>query len=140
MNKYKELKLKHQKEVDAFPFGFAFSDKQFAEMMAKWGLAKDDTDKIYSIGGGGYILKTDSKAMDEMFARHRAELKEFRKQPDNLYQMFVYEMFNHEYAISYDDEEVLDACGITLEELGVDKMIHEVYRDACKYVIENTEI
>ena len=52
MSKYTELKAKHQKEVDAFPFGFAFNQSQFNEMMAKWGLTPNDTDKIYSIGGG----------------------------------------------------------------------------------------
>ena len=140
MTAYQELKSKHQKEVDAFPLGFAFSNKQFAEMMEKWGLTENDTDKIYSIGGGGYVLKTDAKAMNEMFKRHDQELREFRKQQDNLYQMFVYEMFNHEYALSYDDETVLEVCGITLEELQTDKTISEAYRKARKYVIENTEV
>lgn len=51
MSKYTELKAKHQAEVDAFPFGFAFNNKQFNEMMEKWGLTPDDTDKIYSIEG-----------------------------------------------------------------------------------------
>lgn len=36
MSKYTELKAKHQAEVDAFPFGFAFNNKQFNEMMEKW--------------------------------------------------------------------------------------------------------
>ena len=38
MNAYKQLKDKHQKEMDAFPLGVAFSDKQFEEMMQKWDL------------------------------------------------------------------------------------------------------
>jgi hypothetical protein len=42
MNIYKELKDKHQKEMDAFPLGAAFSNSQFAEMMQKWGLTIDD--------------------------------------------------------------------------------------------------
>ena len=33
MNKYNELREKHQKEVNDFPIGFAFSDKQFEEQM-----------------------------------------------------------------------------------------------------------
>ena len=41
--KYAELKKKHQDEVNAFSLGFAFGDKQFEEMMNKWGLdAKKD--------------------------------------------------------------------------------------------------
>ena len=32
MNAYKQLKDKHKKEMDAFPLGVAFSDKQIEEM------------------------------------------------------------------------------------------------------------
>lgn len=31
MSKYTELKVKHQAEVNAFPFGFAFNQKYFDE-------------------------------------------------------------------------------------------------------------
>ena len=47
--KYLKLKEKHQKEVNDFPFGFAFSNQQFKEMIEKFGLKEKDTDKIYSI-------------------------------------------------------------------------------------------
>ena len=47
--KYLELKQRQQKEVNDFPFGFAFSNQQFKEMMEKFGLKETDTDKIYSI-------------------------------------------------------------------------------------------
>ena len=30
MNKYEEVKNKHQKRVNDFPLGFAFSDQQFS--------------------------------------------------------------------------------------------------------------
>ena len=49
---YEELKNKHEQEMNAFPLGACFSQKQFEEMMQKWGLTIDDTDKILSIGGG----------------------------------------------------------------------------------------
>ena len=65
MTKYNELREKHQKEVNDFPIGFAFSDKQFEEQMQKLGLDPDDTSKVISIGGGGFIRKTDLKAFEE---------------------------------------------------------------------------
>ena len=74
--KYLELKQRQQKEVNDFPFGFAFSNQQFKEMMEKFGLKETDTDKIYSIGAGGYIRKSDSNAFDEMFKRHRKEIED----------------------------------------------------------------
>lgn len=69
-NIYLKLKNKQQKEIDNFPFGFAFSDEQFKEMMNKWGLTENDTDKIYSLGHGSYIRKADAKAMEYMFNNH----------------------------------------------------------------------
>ena len=51
-NLYLELKNKHQKEMNAFPIGAYYNQDQFAEMMQKWGLTVNDTDKICSIGGG----------------------------------------------------------------------------------------
>ena len=38
MNKYAELRNRQQEEFNALPLGFAFGDKQFEEMMKKWGL------------------------------------------------------------------------------------------------------
>jgi hypothetical protein len=128
--KYTELKAKHQKEVDAFPFGFAFSQKQFEEMMTKWGLTPDDTDKIYSIGGGGYIRKSDSKAMSEMFDRHEAERKAAMQDDEYLYEMFNYELANHEYCITYDLDDTLDALGLTIEEINANPRMADALKRA----------
>jgi hypothetical protein len=131
MSKYTELKAKHQAEVDAFPFGFAFNNKQFNEMMEKWGLTPDDTDKIYSIGGGGYIRKSDSEAMEKMFARHELERKMARKHGDDyLFEMFNYELANHEYCITYDLTDTLDALGLTIEEVNADPTMADALKRA----------
>ena len=119
--KYLKLKEKHQKEVNDFPFGFAFSNEQFKVMMKKFGLKEKDTDKIYSIGAGGYIRKTDSEAMHNMFKRHREEIEnEIKNDKDGtgfIYEMFRYELSNHEYCVTYDIEPTLDALGLTLDEI-----------------------
>ena len=138
--KYLELKQKHQKEVNDFPFGFAFSNQQFKEMMDQFGLKETDTDKIYSIGAGGYIRKSDSDAFDEMFKRHRKEIEDEiekdKKGTGFIYSMFSYELANHEYCITYDIKPTLDALGLTLDEInkkdnllnGLRKALKE-YRD-----------
>ena len=130
MNKYTELKSKHQKEVDAFPFGFAFNQKQFDEMMEKWGLAPTDTDKIYKIGGGGYVRKSDADGMDEMFARHEAERKAAMQDDEYLYQMFDYELANHEYSYTGDLEDTLDALGLTMDEINADPRMADALKRA----------
>lgn len=136
MSKYTELKAKHQAEVDAFPFGFAFNQKQFEEMMTKWGLTPDDTDKIYSIGGGGYVRKSDSEAMHKMFERHELERKMARKHGDEyLFEMFNYELANHEYCITHDLTDTLDSLGLTIDEINADPKM----ADALKRAIDAQE-
>lgn len=130
MNKYTELKSKHQKEVDAFPFGFAFNQKQFDEMMEKWGLAPTDTDKIYKIGGGGFVRKSDADAMDEMFARHESECKVAMQDDEYLFQMFDYELANHEYGYTGDLEDTLDALGLTMDEINADPRMANALKKA----------
>ena len=134
--KYLELKQRQQKEVNDFPFGFAFSNQQFKEMMEKFGLKETDTDKIYSIGAGGYIRKSDSNAFDEMFKRHRKEIEDEiekdKKGTGFIYSMFRYELANHEYCITYDIERTLDALGLTLDEINQKENLLNGLRKALK--------
>ena len=136
MNPYLELKNKHQKEINDFPFGFAFSESQFNDMMInKFGLTPEDTDKIYSIGSGGYVRKTDADAMHEMFDRHAKEREIAIKEnkDDYLYHMFNYELANHEYSYTGDLEDTLDALGLTYEEIKADKRMYEALKRAIKH-------
>lgn len=130
MSKYTELKAKHQAEVDAFPFGFAFNDNQFNEMMTSWGLTPNDTDKIYKIGGGGYIRKTDSVPMSDMFARHDSELKSAMQDEQFAFEAFSYELANHEYCITYDLTDSLDALDLTIEEINANPIMADALKRA----------
>lgn len=133
-NKYCELHEKQQAEIDAFPFMFAFNKKQFAEGMEKLGLKPDDYDKIYSIGAGGYIRKTDAKAMHEMFERHANELREEIAKDETgegfIYDMFLYELENHEYCITLSIESTLEALGITLDEINASAAMQHGFKKA----------
>lgn len=122
MNKYRALVSAHQKEVDNFPMFFAFNNKQFDEGMQKLGLDPKDTDKIYRLGStGGFYRKADAPALREMFERHTQEMEDAIKADTTgegfIYDMFSYELANHEYCITYDLEPTLDACGLTLDEV-----------------------
>ena len=130
MSKYTDLKSKHQKEVDAFPLGFAFNDTQFNEMMARWGLKPTDVREILSIGYGGYVRKDDAKAMNEMFARHEAELKAAMQDPDFAFEAFDYELGNHEYCYTYELDDTLDALGLTIDEINSDPIMADALKRA----------
>lgn len=125
MNKYRELKEKQGKEINEFPMIFAFSKKQFAEGMAKLGLKENETNKILSIGNGGYIRKSDEKSLDDMLARHKEEFKKAINEDLTgegfIYHMFNYELGNHEYCITWELDETLDALGLTIEEINSNK-------------------
>lgn len=136
MNRYEELRTRQQKEFDAFPLGAAFSNKQFAEMMAKWGLTENDTDKIYSIGAGCFIRKSDSDAFHEIMDRHAKEREDALKADTTgngyVYDMFRYELANHEYGYTYELDETLDAVGLTLDEINADKRLLRGLKKALK--------
>ena len=76
-NLYLELKNRQQKEVNAFPLGACFSKEQFADMMQKWGLTVDDTDKIVPVGGGCYVRKNDLPAFLQLNCREGANAAVF---------------------------------------------------------------
>lgn len=119
---YKELKDRQQEEINAFPFIWAFNEKQLADGMRKLGLNPDtDKDKLCSIGGGGIIRKTDAEAMRAMFERHRRELQEAiaadKTGEGFIYDMFSTELANHEYSYTGDVTDAVNACGLTVEQL-----------------------
>ena len=117
MNKYRKLKEQHAKAFNEFPKFFAFNDKQFEEGMKSLGLSKDDTDKIYSMGYGGYYKKEDAPKFREMNEKLHREMKEAMEDEQFLYDMFYEELANHEFCITYEYDDTLDACGLTLEEV-----------------------
>ncbi len=134
MNAYEELRYRHQKEFDAFPIHFAFDNKQFEEGMAKFGLTPQDTDKVLYIGCGGYIRKEDEGAFDAMIERQCKERKEAiaaDKTGDGyLFDMFRYELANHEYGYTGDIRDTLDDLDLTLEEIKADSALDHALHKA----------
>lgn len=141
MNAYKQLKEQQQKEFNAFPLGAAFSKEQFAEMMQKWGLTENDTDKILSVGYGCFIRKCDRERFQEMNARFKKEMQDAiaaDKTGDGfICDMFLYELANHEYCITYDYEETFDALGLTEEQVNADKRLLHGLQKARKAYLKN---
>lgn len=126
-NKYYELKQRQQKEVDNFPMMFAFSKDQFNNGIIKLGLEPTDKEKIYSIGYGGYIRKSDSEAFNELFDRHEEEMKKAIEEDATgenfIYEMFLYELNNHEYGYTYEIDDTLQALNLTIEEINKDQRL-----------------
>lgn len=126
-NQYEILKNRQQKEFNAFPVGAAFSQQQFAEMMEKWGLLPTDTNKIVHIGAGCYIRKTDREAFHALVERLDREKQDAIAADTTgegfIRDMFLSELANHEYCITYDLDDTLNALGLTVDEINADKRL-----------------
>lgn len=137
MNKYLELHERQQAEIEAFPMFFAFNNKQFDEGMRSLGLQPDEVGKIYSIGAGGFIRKTDSAALHEMLGRHSAEMQAAVDADETgegfIFDMFNYELANHEYGYTHDPEPTLECLGLTMEMVKADARLLHGWRKATRY-------
>lgn len=138
MNAYMEMKQRHQEEINAFPVVFAFGNQQFEEAMKKLGLKPSETDKVCSIYGAGDIFrKSDVPAYLEIVKRHRKEMEDAiaadRTGEGFIYDMFDYELSNHEYGYTRDPSDALDALGISWNRLENDERLLRGFKKACKY-------
>ena len=133
MNQYEDLKQRQQQEFSAFPMQFAFSDSQFAEGMAALGLKPTDTDKIYKAPGGGFYRREDGPRLYDMMGRFDRELQEAIAEDETgdgfIFEMFLYELGNHEYDVTMELNETLDALGYTTEDIQADpRLCHGLER------------
>ena len=140
MNKYAELRQRQQEEFNALPLGFAFSQKQFNEMMEGWGLDPEkDLDNILRLPGGGYVQKKDASLLHQTTERHDAEMAAAIAEDTTgegfIYEMFLYELDNHEYGYTRDTEDTLDALGYTMEQVQADARLLRGFQRACTTIM-----
>ena len=132
---YEQIKARHQKEIDVFPFGCAFNEWQYKEMMKGWGLDPEtDKDKIARVFSGTFVKKSDLEAFREMMNRHDAELKAAidadKTGEDFIYNAIKYELANHEYYYSGELSPVLDALGLRQSDVDQDEKLKNALEKA----------
>ena len=132
----------HQKEVNEFPLMFAFSKDQFNKgMKEKFNLKETDTDQIVSIGMGGFCKKSDVESFKQMLVRQDTEFAEAISSDETgenfIYQMFLYELSNHEYGYTGEVEDTLNALGMTLEYVNNKNNVKNGLKLAIKEIREN---
>lgn len=141
MNKYADMRKRQQEEFNSLPLGFAFSIRQFNEMMKEWGLDPEkDCDKIYRIPAGGYVQKKDADLLYKTVERHAAELTaaiaEDKTGDGFIYQMFLAELADHEYGYIGDADDTLDALGYTMEQVRADKRLLRGFEKARREILK----
>ena len=131
------MKKKHEQELTDFDgMFFAFSNDQLKQGMEKIGLDESNTDKICSIGAGGYLLKEKKQAFKDMFASRSTEMEEALKTRDFLFEALSYELANHEYCYTYEYEQTFDALDLSLEKLKALPFGMEVLKEARLQALE----
>lgn len=144
METYEQMKERHNKEVNAFPQFYAFSEKQFAEGMARLGLDPSDTHLVCK-ADLGIIRKSDQTAYDEMWDRVDRETKEaIENDPTGdgfIYEMFLYELKNHEFCVTFSLESTLGALGLSHEQVHNSGPLHhglsKAIRAEKKWAVKN---
>lgn len=143
-NKYYKLKSSQHYRFNEFfdANGFAaFNDKQFASGCLALGVTEKD---IYSIGGGCFITKKASKELHQLMAAFDKEMAEAMATDTTgdgfLYEMLRYELDNHEYIITRDVTDALEALNLSMEEIKANPaMLHALRRAVNDIVRYNNE-
>ncbi len=95
--------------------------------MKKLNLKENEENKIFSVGFGGYIEISKRQDFYKLFERQKQEMDNAIKNDLTgegfIKQMFRYELANHEYYISRDLEDVLDALELSIENINNNKAL-----------------
>jgi len=117
VNQYDLLSRKEEKERNEFKgIFFAFSDNQLKKGMEKLGLKENDFDKIISVGGSGFVLKGKVQEFEKLFSQS-GKMEEMLKEESFLVDAFYSELANHEYAVTWDTYDALEALGMENDKL-----------------------
>lgn len=130
---YRELKEKHQNEFNSFPKGFAFTQEQLKNEIERLGVSSE-SDLIGIAGGTGFIRKSDKDAYIEMTRRHIKENKESMKNYDFAFDAFLYELNNHEYVITYDADDAIDALGLSSADFEANPVLLKALKAARNHI------
>ena len=127
---YQEFKTHSKNVVDTLVMGFAFSNEQFDKLLTEKGWDKDNMVRCTM---GGFCPKEhlldNIKKLNDL-----TELKgELLKDDDFLYGALLYELYNHEYAYTYDTEQTLESLGLKFDELSDSQK--EVLKKATKHIL-----
>lgn len=120
---YKEMKDRHQAEINALPLAFAFSRDRYREKLAEWGITEEEAKAgaVVGIGGGGFIRSSDRDLVISTFERigkeRQAAIDADTTGTGFIYQMFRYELNNHEFSYTQETDDTLTALGITDDDL-----------------------
>lgn len=140
METYKAMKERHQEEVNALPLAFAFSKEQYRAKLDAWNITEEEANNgaILGIGGGGFIRSSDRDLVIGTFERihdeEQAAIAADTTGDGFIYQMFLYELNNHEFSYTGDVEETLAALQLTADDINGNEALQHGLKRAVKEI------
>ena len=122
VNQYAEMIERHKAERNAFKSIVAIGEEALNEGLERQGWSKDDVRLVHDCGLlGFYVYKDDYNTFTEMLARHKAEYDQNIADDVTgegfIFEMFNYELYNHEYFVTDNPRPALDSLDINDEDL-----------------------
>ena len=130
MEKYLEMKKRHQNDVSNFEMFFAFDDKGVEDGKKQLGVKFHC--EILSLGCGAFIRKTDRAKWNDLCKSHQREMKAAMKKYGFALSAFRYELSNHEYCLTYDTDDTLESLGLTETEVANSLVLSKALKKACE--------
>ena len=119
MNNYIEFKKEEEKEISLLPIYWAFDKEQLKDVYKKLNIIDDEDFKNKCMNYcGGFILKSDKELINDTLKNLDKKLKFNLDNDDEFLQnAFEYELSNHEYIVTGELSDVLNALGMNCDDL-----------------------
>ncbi len=112
---YKEFKDISQEKFNTIPLYYFFNSEQKREVLKKLDIKECElSDKVFGFQGG-IILKSQAHQIEDFYNWIKKAEQTLYQRKDYLYQLFYYELFNHEVQITCDYEGFLKNIGMELD-------------------------
>lgn len=115
--KYTEFKKIKEERMNTLDIKFAFTEEHFNQIMKEWGLQPTDTHLVTSLGSGGIMQKKDIQTFVDVINQNEKDWQAYMQDDEFLKGAFIYELANHEFIITYEHGDALDALGLKYDEL-----------------------
>lgn len=144
MKKYTTFKKQNEKPLQKFyskNVFWAFNNTQFEQGLLKFNIKKGDTNKLISIGAGGFMLKTAYTEYLKISKQRHKAIRKYMNNSKQIVDALYYEMGNFECGYTGRYWESLKPFGLSLKDLENNKKLYKAYKTAkhkCwKWFIEN---
>lgn len=134
---YQDFKKITEKEVNEFTKKYcfwAFGRDQLNKKLQELGITEEELQKNYVSFYGGAIRADKVAEYRKIADKHNQQLKENMKNFDFAYSAFRYELANHEYGYTYDEEPALDALCLTAREVVKNEILNRAFCKAAQEI------